>query len=748
MIGRANERLLCTHRFAGYLTAHTENSVADLANFSLSTVFLKIISPGREKRYKPAQLCTFAEIDLKFLPVLPPNMTVPALLKYLGVSFTGNYRFVDRSVYEKLKHGLDYITAIYKRPYEKADPLNYASVAREVRVLNNTKECHPALINENQYFFLSDWKRQEFYDESVQLLVKNYAVFPRNYLEQLLEAMRRTPQARNSDLLRFYPFIFEQMLSVLKLCMVSEEGQIKFVKSDAPVFVISNEYEFRLSQLRKLPVLAYYAKKLEPDHGGLKGTALSFKEQRLYTKGGEDKTPYFRDLLGKRMFYLLLEITRNSVSADYFENPARIADLAKRLAYLRFEAVDVIRREISSDHFTEPILDQRKFDTEDGCLYLLKDLSFNEQAEAIARELFRNGQLTQTIELVLFHRTEASLELDARKHQDGELEMFQRFWIADYTHRFARFVKKITDAFHIPYPKGDPDWYRYNKLHQSRLIQEASDNGTLPELQEIIAVERARFDKGVFAYFKLEIDDSMYDQAIARLRLILEPLKGESADSFRKRLGSLVGRLGIEKKLSRLEADIKAAYADAFAVQVSGVAVLAKTEQVAVDADVERIFQSIQNLKDKQQHNFTAQHDLSVKPVPVKTKKVIFQGQTLPGAGSEVTGASGEVDVLNLMIRHFLTLGKAERKKALKDVLRLILSKSKDDRATVAKLEGYYKECLKQVENDEALTRTLIPFYYVTLHHKYAFVDLFAWYEGRAMMVEVKSTSSAGRNDF
>lgn len=211
----------------------------------------------------------------------------------------------------------------------------------------------------------------------------------------------------------------------------------------------------------------------------------------------------------------------------------------------------------------------------------------------------------------------------------------------------------------------------------------------------------------------------------------------------------MIGRLGIARKLSDLEAAIRAAYPEAFAVPVSGQALQGQSEQVAVDLKIEQIFQSIQNLKQKQQHNFTASTDQTVKPVPVKTKKVIFQGKTKPGAGSEVTGADGEVDVLLLMIQHFLAITKvAERKHALKAVHELVLEKSKKDPATIAKHKAYYQTCLKNISDNKVLTKVLIPFYYVTLHHKFAFVDLFSWYNGRAMMIEVKSTSTSGKNDF
>jgi hypothetical protein len=676
-------------------------------------------------------------------------MTQSYLLKYLGVSFSGNYRFVERPIFDKLKNGLDYIPRIYKYPHEKADALNFAQVARDVRVILKSKEVHPALINDNQYSFLTDWKRQDFLVESEHLLVKKYQLFPKNYLDHILNVLQRVPAARDAERLKFYPLVFDYLLKELRTVMVSELGQIKFVKTDVPVFIVGNDQEFRLSQQRKLTVLCYYARKIEPNLNGLRGKILTFSEQRLRVTGGKDMTAHFRELLENRMFYLLLEISRTGLAADYFENPPRITELAQRLSFLKFEKVDKIQREISSEYFNEPILDDRRFDTEGNRLYLLKELGYTGQAEAIARELFHNAQLAQTIELVLFLRPESSLEHEAQKHQGLELELFQKNWITGFRQRFTKFIKKIMDAYGADYPAGDPNWYRFNRSHQSKLIQEASDKGTLPILKEIIAVERVRFDKGVFAYFRLEIEENMYDGAIARLQLMLESLEGDEAVRLKKLLPLLVGKLGIERKLAELEASIRLAYPEAFSVPVSGQALQGQTEQVAVDANIEQIFQSIQNLKEKQQHNFTAANDQAVKAVPVKIKKVIFQGTSIPGEGREVTGASGEVDVLFLMIQHFLTLQTAtERRRALKSVHQLILEKSQKEAGTIARHTAYYQSCLKHLTDDAALTKALIPFYYITLHHKFAFVDLFAWYEGLAMMIEVKSTISAGKNDF
>lgn len=751
LIDKPKEKIASTHRYLGYLSVYRPNTPADLANFSVSTVFLKIKTTDRSKLYKPAQLCLIEEVDLKFLPALPPNVSQRFFLKYLGVSYACRYRFVDKPIWDKLSDGLDYIPPIYRRAGEKNAALAYARVVKQVRVIQRSKDIHPALINDNQYSFLEDIRTHEYQDEFTPLLVKNYPSFPEAYLANLLTVCEKQTATRKTELIKFYQFIFDPLARLLKTCLISCGGEIAFVKTNTLVYTVHQERDFRLAQKSGLPVLCFYGRRIDSTIYGLNGRTLNLKEEQLRAAGKEEVTGFFRELIEKKIFYLLTEITeRRLTDSPYFENPERIKLLSQELGKLRFYQADSLQRELSSEYFDGPILDDRDYDIDGDNLYLRKDLTPGVRAEGIARALFNNQQFAQTIELVLFRRNEQELEQQGQKYTGVELDLFQKYWIPEFQKKFIQFTKKIIKLFGAPYPAGDPHWYRYNKTHQSIFIEQAAQNHLLGELKEVVDRVRMHFEKGMFAYFQLDIDEEMYDEQIARLQLILSKESGDAAQSFQRHLKTLIGKLGIAQKLAALENEIRAAFPAAFGLVIPGATLKAQTAQVALDSNIEKIFQSLQNIKSKQQHQMAPLAGQHNQILPVKTKKVIFQGECLPGSSerSEDTGAGGEVDVLNLMIAHFLELDLSKRKHALKAVHELILSKLKNDKATVIKHTSFYNECQHHLSTDVALTKAMIPFYYVTLHYKYAFADLFAWYQGRAVIVEVKSTSSTGKHDF
>lgn len=51
-------------------------------------------------------------------------------------------------------------------------------------------------------------------------------------------------------------------------------------------------------------------------------------------------------------------------------------------------------------------------------------------------------------------------------------------------------------------------------------------------------------------------------------------------------------------------------------------------------------------------------------------------------------------------------------------------------------------KCIEVFDRDEKLKKALIPFFYITMHYKYANFDLVAYRNKQAVLVEVKSTQS------
>src|SRR5690606_11644022 len=126
-----------TRRYKNYINS-SDNSIANLAEFSISTVFLKTNSC----KYKPSQLCSFFELDLSFLPSLPTGVKQDTFLKYLGVSYSSNYRFVENPIWEALNEGLNYIPALWQGSKDLDDQLRHNRILDGVRVLVNGKPIH------------------------------------------------------------------------------------------------------------------------------------------------------------------------------------------------------------------------------------------------------------------------------------------------------------------------------------------------------------------------------------------------------------------------------------------------------------------------------------------------------------------------------------------------------------------------------------------------------------------------------
>src|SRR5690606_12480440 len=74
---------LTSHRYTLALSSELRerNSLSNQANFSVSTLFLKL----KNGKYKPAQLCLYEEIDEEFRISVSDNEN---FYRFLGVSFT------------------------------------------------------------------------------------------------------------------------------------------------------------------------------------------------------------------------------------------------------------------------------------------------------------------------------------------------------------------------------------------------------------------------------------------------------------------------------------------------------------------------------------------------------------------------------------------------------------------------------------------------------------------------------------
>jgi hypothetical protein len=746
LMGKINENIISTHRYANYLSRKTDNTTANLANFSISTLFLK--TKNLERPYKPAQLCSTNELDYSFLPMLPKEISVETFLKYLGVSFADQYRFVDNPVIEHLQAGLNYIPALWKRPSAQVDPLAYENVVNEIRLIFKNKIYDPALINENQYPFLLNIKTNDCSQEAKLMLIRQYNLFPPAYFIRLRSVLENSLGQKES-LLRLYQNIFERMLKETKTVLISQNGQLRFLDANAHYYLIGNESDFHLLHDKNIPVLCYYSKKLEEGQYDLKAKLISFKEREFHIGGSEDVTAHFQNLIDSKIFYLLLEISAFKESDwDFFDSPLKITELSRKLSSYRYVKVDKLEREIVTDLLEVPILDQRRYDSNEKCLYFRKNLSQSLLGEAISKVIFRNTRFARIAELILFHKSENALSQEYLAGNTVNYQTFKEYWINDYSGKFLRFSLLVLSKFNNSKKIEDDEWFRFNRLHQSSVILNADKTGEIELLKQIIIDQRENFEEGIFSDFKLDIDLEMYTPALARLQYFLGNEQGIAADNLMAKLNLLYNRVGIEDEIIELEKEILAEFPQAFTANISNQDLNKASQSVQLDAKIEGIFQSLKVAEEKQKKYFQAAGRAIVVSLPIKLKKVIFQGKELPTEGCEVTGASGEVEVLFLLIKHLLTLKPSLRIAAITAVNALIVSKLKNNLETLQKHDLYFRSALENVRNNEALTKALIPFYYITLHYKFAFIDLFGWYDNRAVMIEVKSTRNARKNEF
>ncbi|WP_439882172.1 sacsin N-terminal ATP-binding-like domain-containing protein [Pontibacter sp. MBLB2868] len=748
LMGKTDESVTSTHRYKNYINrSGSENSIANLADFSVSTVFLKT----NAGKFKPAQLCSILELDLSFLPSLPTGIKQETFLKYLGVSYLNNYRFVENTIWRVLNDGIDYIPALWQGSQDQDDQLRHSRVLDGIRIIANGKAIHPALVNDNNYNFLEKLRVSEFKEESKQLLVKKYDIFPKEYISQLFEVCNKNLHNKE-QLLRIYQNLFLPFNKFLKEYLVVQNGKLKFIK-DTDFYIVNNEHEFHLVEdllFIEKPILCYYKSSLEPKNYNFKGELLKLDEQEIEFSASSDKTELIkRDLLPK-IFYVLLEISNSKLSeVDYFEEPDKITELSKKVANFRYLEVDNLQRKIKIGSFESKTVN-RLYDFNETELYIQKDAAESIKVEALSKYLFNNIRISRALELILNHKEVNTLKGEYKKQRIVYEQIFNRYWVADYDIKFTALSKLILEQFNGVQYLSDKLWFEYSKTHKSEFILNVYNAGDLEKLISVVNTEKEQFESGIFSDFQLSIDLEMHDEQLARIGIILNCIENiDRVDDFKSRLDALAGKFGIEADLEALEQDMKSEFPDAFSSSITQDQIESKAREISIKSKVERIYQNIIKTPAKATSEFESSTNSVASSIPVKTKKVMFQGSTLPSSQTEMIGASGEEEVLYFLIQHFLEIkDTTKRKEALVKVHALILSLLRNTQSNITKHTELFNSCLSVIDNDAELTKSLIPFYYVTLHYKFAFIDLVAWYDNKAVMVEVKTTLNHRNNSF
>jgi hypothetical protein len=746
LLAKPDVNILCTHRYDGFLNRpdKSPNTTANFADFSIATLFLKL----NNGKYMPAQLCTKKDIDLGFLPVLPFGLELDIFLKYLGVSMYDHYRFVDEVIYRNMGEGLPYIPSLWKRPDEEAESLFHGRTIENIRVVYKRKLFKPALINENSYGFLKELKTGEFRDEARQLYIREYDNFPRPYYEHLKKAIQDNI-SQQDNLIRFYQKIFNGMHHVLGLYLVAKDHRLSLLTKPELFHVTTNEADFQLVRKSGQAVLCYYTSKIDPRDYGLRGHVINLKESTVFASNEIDVTPKFQKMLNDKIFYLLVELSEFKLSdADYFENPEKIKELAKRISALQYKESDFIEREVVSPYLENPIREPREFDVANNVVYIKKDAKNTVVAKALSFALFRNLQFSRVVELIVFHIEIPTLVKDYSSQSKLYRQVFDSHWIDNYTNKLQHFSKKVLEGFHLPRTGITDKWYIFDSTFQSEVIRAIYLEGNLPALTERIYIIREKFLDGLFKDFTLLIDYHMYDQQLATLKLIADKYDNSELSEVKSIIETLYGRLCIEEPIAGIKEKIISLYPNAFNDKPKQDAVTGEQRDVELKNRIARIFenQTLSNLQ-IQQHQLSGEGVL--QPILINTKKVIYEGKEASTRDQVATGESGEEEVLSYFINQFIAIGSNEVKiKALKEIQELIVSKLANSAKTIARHQIFYKQCIAVVDSADNLRKALIPFFYITLHYKFAYIDMFVWHENRPFMVEVKTTRYRSNHTF
>jgi hypothetical protein len=746
LLSKPDPTILCTHRYDGFINRPEKsiNTAANFADFSISTLFLK----SKNGKYFPAQLCHRRDLDLDFLPSLPFGLDVNIFLQYLGVSIHDHVRFVDKLILKNLASGLDYIPSLWKRPDEEADALRHGQILANIRILHKSKIYKPALINDNPYGFLRDLKIAEFREEARQLRVKDYDRFPKQYYTQLKEEFEKNV-SQQDNLIRLYQKTFEGMHRELGVYLVAKDFRLSFESNQEQFNVTANETDFQLVRKSGQPVLCYYSAKINPRDYGLKGHVINLKESAVFAANESDVTLKFQKLLNDKIFYLLVELSEFKLSeADYFENPESIKELAKRLSALKYKEADLIEREVTSPFLESPIREFREFDVANSIVYLRQGSKNTNLAKAISMALFRNLQFARVVELIVFHIDIPTLKNDYQVQTKLYRQIFDSYWIDNYHSKFLSFTRALLLEFNISTDSIEDKWYVFNSSFQSKVIREIYLNGNFPKLNEAIYKEREPFLDGLFRDFTLQVDFHMYDLKLATLMVIADKYQGTTIFEIKKSIESLYGKICIEQDILTIENKITTNFPGAFDNKPNQGMVKGEQRDIELKNRISRIYDNL-NLSNRQVRQEELGGESILAPIFVNTKKVIYEGKETDFKDHVITGESGEEEVLNYFINQFLSIDSTEKKiNALKEIWELIISKLANNEKTITRHKLFYMECIAAVDHKDDLGKALIPFFYITLHYKFAYIDMFVWTDNRPFMVEVKTTRYRANNTF
>ena len=733
-----------TQRYVDYINRKQNvNTVKNLADFAVSTLFLKTINKSDEDKplYKPAQLCYRSELDEEFIRGLNNNV-----LHYLGVSFefenNSRYRYIDKAIYnEQLKNGLEYIPTLWRRNGSE-DDLVYEKVLKNMAVEYNGKATHPALINED-YTFFNKIINVNKNIEVENMLVNRYELFPKAFIEILkihISATIELPHIKKDEIIKFYQRVFHYFHRSGDYLIMSK-GEISWTKKTDFVIMPNKQYFERFAKSYNGNLSCYY---LNRDLTTiLVGQQVKIKlgEIEIHSINNEEST-FLKENLEIKVPFILARISneRNS-KFDFIYEGNRFEEIQNKVSKLRFVYGSGLKQAIELNGNGKSLIldEEKKYALKDNLIYIDDKASKKNIAEAVNYYLFNSSIIAEAIQIILFTNIETlNQEID-----QTELESINKRWKPDYKKKWIEFQELILENYIFNFSEVPADWYCYNNQVRSELLIRIEREEGLLCFEEKINLAKANYE-GYFDSFKLEIDNDN-NVKIAELKNFLIKKNTEDSSKLLNKITNIRFRLGIEVILDEMEKEIIEKYPE-YCEFNDPQGVKIQRNKLKISDKVNEIFNSMNSPSKKEIiNNILKTSDSIIEVIKSNFNKKIFKTDSFGNKTEldfESLGASGEIDVLSYYINDFIKLNYKERKIGIDKVYDLIESKVGHE------LLEYKKECEENIENDVALQKALIPFFYITMHYKKSFFDLIVYKEGKPTLVEVKTTRSERNNRF
>lgn len=732
---KKENKILSTHRITKAITNkdRENNSSTNQANFNISTIFLKT----KWKTYKPAQLCLSSEIDNEFINECIVGNNNNEFLKFLGVSLDSDYIYADGRLYDKLKKGLNYIPILLDRKVNKEDIS--AELIKNLYIISTKGEKkHPSTINNGDYKFLDKILKPSLKLELANLLISKYDLFPKEYRDILQDRISNSLTLK-FDAIRLYQRIF-QVYEKGKIYLVIENEKLSWTKI-LDFSIVSSKADFDLCiQIPNKKILCYHSSQNLSDFltnlivKPVKGE-ISIKEAEINLKWKKD--------LEEKIIYILLSISSSKNSEiDYLDDEKDLFEIQNKIESLKIIEVSSLEQKIYfQNDFVTSDKNYAFDDKKTGELYFIRNSNKRQIATGISDFIFNNISITESVELILFHKTIEDLKLEYDKN---DIAILQKKWKKDYSKRFLEFQNEIFKL--LGKNKNDDEkWFIYNASHKSKFLIEIDNLNQLAFLKELILTLKCKKEfEGYFDIFELEIDSNEIYERISKINLKLDLVENDSKKDILIEFNSIKIKLGCESEIEKIEEKIEELFPSN--EEINNSKLDEKKEEIKLEKKIEDIFNNLNSSISKGTVTTAFNGSTASNHLKAKIKKAIFQNNgsnNVTNEDLELMGATGEERVLSYFIKDFLKLKKAQRIKGINAVYALLKNKVNNN-----SMEKFRDKCLTFINKDEELQRALIPLFYVTMHHKYSYFDLIVYKDNQPTLIEVKTTYSDNNNRF